>query len=215
MTAWAKLVRAVDHGDAQEVARLLKEGGPLRLSLKTKQWGNTALHRAAAKGNAEILQMLLNAGAKPSAANENGWTPLHDAAFNGHTECVELLTAHGADIAAKTKDGMSAIVVAKARGHDWLVKVALSQGLVRKDSMHHGAKPSAMIDDDVFANRPSRTPRDPSFKVNPATRVSNGSRASRSSRTSRKSVPLPTLNLELEATEEKRSSRGFKGHRLS
>ena len=35
-----------------------------------QQWGNTALHRAAAKGNAEILQMLLNAGAKPSAANE-------------------------------------------------------------------------------------------------------------------------------------------------
>ena len=55
------------------------------------------IHEAAEKGNIEVLQQHLDAGAQLNAKNESGWTPLIQAALGGHTEVAELLIAEGAD----------------------------------------------------------------------------------------------------------------------
>ena len=43
---------------------------------------NTALHRAAARAQADVTQSLLKAGADVTKTNCNGWTPLHAACFS-------------------------------------------------------------------------------------------------------------------------------------
>ncbi|MCI0472751.1 MAG: ankyrin repeat domain-containing protein, partial [Ignavibacteria bacterium] len=52
---------------------------------------NTPLHRAAYTGIAEIVQLLLSAGADTGARNRNIETPLQIAERLGFKECAELL----------------------------------------------------------------------------------------------------------------------------
>lgn len=88
---WVELARAVDHGQSEHVALLLRDG-KCRLGMKTEvswpkfvmcrlghpcasdskclmQMGSTVLHRAAKAGHADIVQMLVDAGADPSASS--------------------------------------------------------------------------------------------------------------------------------------------------
>lgn len=63
--------------------------------------GYTPLHRAAAKGHHEVVQLLLLSGASTSSKSSGGFTPLHEAARNGSLACVNLLIAAGADVNAR------------------------------------------------------------------------------------------------------------------
>lgn len=69
-------------------------------------WGSRPLHRAAASGNADIVKMLLDAGANPHATNRlHSFTPLHSAAAAGSAECVKLLLAAGSSAEAVDRYG--------------------------------------------------------------------------------------------------------------
>ena len=56
---------------------------------KYNEW--TPLMHAARNGHVECVQVLLDAGVNPLAADENSRTALHHAAWFGHTECVNKL----------------------------------------------------------------------------------------------------------------------------
>ena len=56
---------------------------------KYNEW--TPLLHAARSGHVECVQVLLEAGADPLAADENSRTALHHAAWFGHTECANKL----------------------------------------------------------------------------------------------------------------------------
>jgi ankyrin repeat protein len=64
---------------------------------------DTELLSASAWGQNDLLQNLVNAGAKVSAKAENGDTPLLLAAANGHAETVDLLLSLGAEVNASNK----------------------------------------------------------------------------------------------------------------
>lgn len=81
------------------------------------------IHAAAASRNLDIIRAVLNAGADPNVAQQQGFLPLHEAATNNNRELAELLVRHGANPRLANEAGQSSIDLARAKGHsalaDW------------------------------------------------------------------------------------------------
>ena len=67
-----------------------------RLGLEYKD-GQSVLHAAVSRGNREIVNSLIVAGAAVDAVDANGNTPLDEAVLHGQGDAVRVLLAHGAD----------------------------------------------------------------------------------------------------------------------
>jgi len=68
-------------------------------------------------GPAKGIRLLLDAGAKVDAVDEEGDTPLHEAARLGSVRGAELLVARGAKANVKNKAGETPISIAQAMEH--------------------------------------------------------------------------------------------------
>ena len=84
------------------VVRALLERRPRievdRTPSAASHWGGrSALYIASREGHAEVVRLLLRAGASPDVARSDGVTPLLGAAHQGHTTVVRLLLQAGAD----------------------------------------------------------------------------------------------------------------------
>jgi len=110
----APVATAAMTGDRDGVRALLKKG----LDVNEAQGdGTTALHWAAIKGDAELAQMLIYAGANVRATTRLGaYTPLYLAAKGGHSGVVAALLAAGADAKALTSNGTTPLMIAAASG---------------------------------------------------------------------------------------------------
>jgi len=83
-----------------EIMKLLVKAGISDIHARSKQ-DETPLHFATVvKGNLEIVQFLVEAGADIHARSKQGETPLHFATLKGNLEIVQFLVEQGAD----TKD---------------------------------------------------------------------------------------------------------------
>ena len=89
---------------------------------------DSKLHDAAKDGDAELVKLLIDAGADVNKANEKGETPLYWAAANGRTECVKLLIDAGADVNKADKDGRTPLILAAYYGHAECVKLLINAG---------------------------------------------------------------------------------------
>ncbi|GLC49139.1 hypothetical protein PLESTB_000186600 [Pleodorina starrii] len=65
----------------------------------------TALHIAAERGSAELIRVLVGAGAKVNIQGERGMPPLHVAVWEGNTAAVVSLLAAKASVSLKSKAG--------------------------------------------------------------------------------------------------------------
>jgi uncharacterized protein len=85
-----------------------------------------AIHAAVASKNLDIVRAVLDAGADPNAAQQQGFRPIHEAGSSANRELAELLMKRGADPSIKNDDGKDAIAIARSKGHsefaDWLEK---------------------------------------------------------------------------------------------
>src|SRR5687768_3749050 len=81
--------------------------------------GNTPLHRAALRGDAEGVEALLARGADAAATNLAGATPLHYAIES--ERMVAALLTHGAPLDAVSKAGITPLLGAVARSNSFAV----------------------------------------------------------------------------------------------
>jgi uncharacterized protein len=107
----------------EDVVSLLLERGADVAQRARNTLAVMPLHAAAATNQTAIARRLLDAGAPPSAAQQDDFTPLHEAAANGNRELVELLLERGADTGATVGDGRTPADLAREKGHSEIVRL--------------------------------------------------------------------------------------------
>jgi ankyrin repeat protein len=86
---------AAFFGQPATAAFLLARGA--EVDARGRGWmTGTPLHSATSARHADVVRILLDAGADPDAVQSGGWTPLRAAVYNGDTETAALLRDAGA-----------------------------------------------------------------------------------------------------------------------
>lgn len=102
-----RIHEATAAGDIARVRMLVEErGAPLT---SRDREGNTALHIAAANGDAKLAAVLVDAGAPIDATNNAGATALKMAVEGDHYDLAEWLVSQGAKPGIRASDGSSAL----------------------------------------------------------------------------------------------------------
>ncbi|HEY7290132.1 MAG TPA: ankyrin repeat domain-containing protein [Vicinamibacterales bacterium] len=118
---------AAMHGNRDAVRGLLKQGADVNAGQGD---GMTPLHWAAERGDVEMAEMLVYAGANLAAVTRIGhYTPLHLASRTGSTAVVRTLIQSGADVKARTTTtGVTALHLAASAGSLDVVTLLLDAG---------------------------------------------------------------------------------------
>lgn len=114
------LHEASGQGKAEVVRVLLDRGA--KVDMTDIFTGATPLMDAAYGGHADVIRLLVKAGADTAKKNTLGNTPLHEASSEGHEDAVRTLVELGASISAKNSKGETPRDVAVMRKHSELVK---------------------------------------------------------------------------------------------
>jgi ankyrin repeat protein len=123
------VVIAINTGAPNETIKYLLEQ-PGNDVNKITHDGRIYLHWATAKGNIEIMQLLIDKGSKASMVDAHGTTPLNFAAGNGLTpEVIDLCVKAGANLKKDVnQDGANVLLLAVAGDKD----LAITNYLVSK-----------------------------------------------------------------------------------
>jgi len=124
--ASAPVADAAMDGNRDAVKALLKQAADVNAAQGD---GMTALHWAAMKNDADLVQTLLYAGANAKATTRIGaYTPLLLAAKSGNADVIAPLAKAGADVNAATANGTTALMFAAASGNVAAVQALLERG---------------------------------------------------------------------------------------
>jgi uncharacterized protein len=115
------------RGDRDSVRSLLREGADVNASQGD---GMSALHWSAAGGDAEMAEMLVQAGASVQSVTRIGhYTPLHIACQGGNAAVVEVLLEAGASVESRTEPGgTTPLHLAAGSGSTEAVRLLLARG---------------------------------------------------------------------------------------
>ena len=118
---------AARRGDRDAVRTLLKQGADVSAAHGD---GMTALHWAAERGDAELADMLIYAGANVGAVTRIGqYTALHLASRGANAPVVKALLQGGANVAARsTTTGVTPLHLAATSGDPTSIKILLEAG---------------------------------------------------------------------------------------
>ncbi|MCX6345026.1 MAG: ankyrin repeat domain-containing protein [Armatimonadetes bacterium] len=122
------IMDAVRNGDLNKVNVLLcEEPESVGVSDIT---GATPLHLAAATGNTEMADLLIQGGAQVNALDNLSYSPLHYAAKEGQKDVCCLLIERGGDLATRTIHGQTPLDLANATGHEKLAYlISINEGM--------------------------------------------------------------------------------------
>ncbi|XP_065564438.1 serine/threonine-protein phosphatase 6 regulatory ankyrin repeat subunit B-like [Artemia franciscana] len=110
-----------------EIAKLLLNYG-CKVNSENTMPSDTPLHLAAASSDTELVEMILDKGARINAVNMLEEIPLHLAASEGCPETVDYLLKHGADVNAIDNVGASPLHLAAFRGCSETIHCLLEYG---------------------------------------------------------------------------------------
>jgi hypothetical protein len=109
-----------------EVRKLLATG--VDVNMVDKNTDSTALGEAVVRGNLELVQTFLSAGADPNIRNSSGQTALMRLDDDASAELVRALIDAGAKVNLKDEDGDSALLVAAALENSDVLRALLDAG---------------------------------------------------------------------------------------
>ena len=115
---------AVMRGDIAAARALIQKKADVNAA---QDDGATALHWAVYRGNAELVDLLLRAGAK-SVANREGMTPLAMAALYGNAPIVDRLLKGGVDAKSLGPNGESMVMFAARNGNPDVIRLLVEAG---------------------------------------------------------------------------------------
>ena len=98
--------------------------------------GQTALHRVALTVHADVVGLLIDAGADIEAKDDHEWSPLHMACEAGKIANVKMLVKAGAEVFVTNDDGDTCLILATYHGHTDSVRYIV--GLREVDLNHKG-----------------------------------------------------------------------------
>jgi ankyrin repeat protein len=99
----------------------------------TSPYNGTALIAAAHLGHAEVVRVLIAAGAPLDHVNNLGWTALMESIVLGnggkqHTDTLEALVKAGANLNIADRQGVTPLGHARARGYREMVRILEAAG---------------------------------------------------------------------------------------
>jgi hypothetical protein len=125
-----------DRYDVVTIAAVANDVGTLRIALElgcsakniTSRYDGTALIAAAHLGRAEVVRILIKAGAPLDHVNNLGWTALIESIVLGdggrrHTETLRILVEAGASLSLADRNNETPLALARRRGYGEMVKL--------------------------------------------------------------------------------------------
>ena len=96
------------------------------------------LSHAAAQGDLELVEQLLDAGVDVNDRDAWGHTPLMSASWAGHREIVKVLLKRGAEVNATTRRDWTALRFARKLGHPEIVDLLKGAGAEDEEPLDEG-----------------------------------------------------------------------------
>lgn len=131
----------IDRYDIITIAAVADDPAMLRIALDgggnpkaiTSRYDGTALIAAAHLGHAEIVRMLIAAGAPLDHVNNLHWTALIESIVLGdggrnHTDTLRALVEAGANLNLADRSGATPLALARARGYREMVAILEAAG---------------------------------------------------------------------------------------
>ncbi|XP_041751435.1 ankyrin repeat domain-containing protein 12 isoform X2 [Coregonus clupeaformis] len=113
---------------------------------KRNERGETPLHMAAIRGDAEHVKELISLGADVNIKDFAGWTPLHEACNLGFYDVAKVLIAAGAEVNTQGLDDDTPLHDASSSGHTDIVKLLLRHGGNAFQANRRGERPVDVAD---------------------------------------------------------------------
>jgi uncharacterized protein len=130
-----------DRYDIVTIAAVANDLPMLRIALDgggnpravTSRYDGTALIAAAHLGHADVVRMLIAAGAPLDHVNNLGWTALIESIVLGdggknHTDTLAALVRAGADLGIADRQGARPLALARQRGYADMVRILSEAG---------------------------------------------------------------------------------------
>ena len=131
----------IDRYDIVTIAAVANDVPMLRIALDgggdpraiTSRYDGTALIAAAHLGHAEVVRMLIAAGAPLDHVNNLGWTALIEAIVLGdggrnHTDTLAALVRAGANVNIPDRQGVTPLGLARQRGYAEMARILVEAG---------------------------------------------------------------------------------------
>ena len=133
--------REIDRYDIVTIAAVANDVPMLKIALDgggnpraiTSRYDGTALIAAAHLGHAEIVRMLIAAGAPLDHINNLKWTALIESIVLGdggrnHTDTLSALVKAGANVNLTDGQGATPLALARSRGYSEMVRILTEAG---------------------------------------------------------------------------------------
>jgi ankyrin repeat protein len=128
---------AIEDSDVEKVKALLEGGAAADTWIDYGENDITPLMKAANDGEADIVKVLLEAGANVNAQGQGGKeTALQNAVGSGHAAIVKLLLDAKADLSLRNTFGFNAFTTAVSAGNREIAESLLAAGAKIDDGAH-------------------------------------------------------------------------------